>query len=612
MARKKKHTKTISVQHPHKSTVSLPGRIYAVLLTIARRKDITWILLLLTVITIAAYYPDQADDYDTWWHLKYGEYFVTNGTWNIDHSSFSWTPSIAEWKKLTWLGSSLIFLAYKVASYQGLHVLRLLIFTGIVLLVLLFKKRLGESFDLTYMAGLLLIAVAINPTAIYLKPEMFTILFFAAIVYVYFTSKLITKNLFYVYPFIFVLWMNTHAGYVVGLVFITGVLTGEATAFLFFKHSSMPKELLVKLAVFTVISYAVLILNPYGITFFTEHIGRISNQDQGVNRLFVDSYINRWQYLFPKTYVFRRTNTAWILVCMEVTVLAAFLHGYLKKRYIDITVVGMNIVFFYFSMKMARGALYFPFIWFFSVLYLLKKTEALHLRKMMLPASLIVIIFCLGICNYNTVTANTYTSWFSSNFEECVPEKAVGYIMEHNLPNPLFNDYLSGGYMIWAMYPRYKVFIDPRYQPYVNGVWQDFLRFRQKPDSDGLNNLVSKYSFKTALIHHVLYNDLVNAFATSPDWELVFVDEIAAVFLNKSVIDTISVQDIEKNTGAEKFEDITNPRILYSLFGVYLAVDSKESEKILHYYKNNVSQLYGDRKKHIAVMDRVLTMQSAH
>ena len=396
------------------------------------------------------------------------------------------------------------------------------------------KKRLGDTDDITYTAGLLLVAIAINPTAIYLKPEMFTILFFAAIVYVYFTSKLSGKNLFYTYPFIFALWVNIHAGYVVGLVFITGALIGETAVFLVFKHESLPKNLLVKLAVYTGISYIALTLNPYGITFITEHFGRIANQEQGVNRLFVDSYINRWQYLFPESYVFRRTNTAWILVFMEMSVLGAFLYGYLKKRFIDITVIGITIVFFLFSMKMARGALYFPFIWLFSLFYVLKQTNATVIKKMMIPTAFIIIVVCIGVCNYNTVTANTYTSWFGSNLDVCVPGQAVEFIMEHNIPGPLFNDYLIGGYMIWSMYPHYKVFIDPRYQPYVNGVWEDFLRFRQKPDPGELDNLEAKYPFKAALIHHVLYNDLANVFAVSPDWEMVFVDNIAVVFVIKT------------------------------------------------------------------------------
>ena len=28
------------------------------------------------------------------------------------------------------------------------------------------------------------------------------------------------------------------------------------------------------------------------------------------------------------------------------------------------------------------------------------------------------------------------------------------------------NTYLEGGYLLWALYPDYKVFIDPRYGPY--------------------------------------------------------------------------------------------------------------------------------------------------
>lgn len=576
---------------------------------LAQRQGLKWIMVLLTVLTVFAYYPDQADDYDTWWHLKYGELYVTNVTWHIDHSDFSWTPSIADWKKVTWLGSSLLFCAYKAASYQGLYLLRLAVFAGVVLLLLRFIKKAGDSFGITHLAGLFLIAVAINPTAIYLKPEMFTILFFAAVVYVYFIAKQSSKNLFYIYPVIFVLWVNIHAGYVIGLVFITGVMIGETGTYLFFEKNSLPKDLLIKLVIFTGLSYAALMVNPYGVSFITGHFARILSTEQGINRLLVDSYINRWQYLFPKTYVFRRTNTAWALVFMQVSFLALCAYCFLKKRYLDLTVLGINIIFFYFSMKMARGALYFPFIWFFSVIYVVKHAGLKRLKDASAPYALLAVLLCAVICNYNTVTANTYTSWFGSNPDECVPKEETDYVMSHNLPAPVFNDYLTGGYMIWSMYPRYKVFIDPRYQPYVNGVWEDFMQFRRKPDPDGLNALIAEYPFKTAILHHISYGPLTDVFLNSPDWHCVFVGNIAAVFVHTSQMDSLSPGTVRENTTPEKFRGIKNPRILFSLFGVYLGLDRQQSSEILKIYKDNVSTLYNSRKKHIAVMERVLAYQ---
>ena len=82
-----------------------------------------------------------------------------------------------------------------------------------------------------------------------------------------------------------------------------------------------------------------------------------------------------------------------------------------------------------------------------------------------------------------------------------VPEKEVAFIKGHKLPGPFFNDYLTGGYMIWNLYPEYKVFIDPRYGPYVNGVVGDWFELKSKLTPEELDRLTTKYGFKAALIN---------------------------------------------------------------------------------------------------------------
>ena len=47
-------------------------------------------------------------------------------------------------------------------------------------------------------------------------------------------------------------------------------------------------------------------------------------------------------------------------------------------------------------------------------------------------------------------------AWLGFRLVDYVPKEEVDYIMKNNLPGPLFNDYLIGGYMMWAMYPDYK------------------------------------------------------------------------------------------------------------------------------------------------------------
>ena len=211
-----------------------------------------------------------------------------------------------------------------------------------------------------------------------------------------------------------------------------------------------------------------------------------------------------------------------------------------------------------------------------------------------------------GLCLFSTLTMNTYTSWFGLKMNELVPAKEANFIVGNKLPKPVFNDYLTGGYMIWAMYPEYKVFIDPRQQPYMTGVWDDFIRFRSRPNDESLKEIVSKYPCKTALIHHISYGDIATAFVLSPDWELVFLDTVAAVFVHASELDSFDGEDTGNNLYAEKFSDETNPRILYSLFGLYLSIDVGEAQKIADTYRMNVSPFYLVKDKQIETMERFL------
>ena len=58
-------------------------------------------------------------------------------------------------------------------------------------------------------------------------------------------------------------------------------------------------------------------------------------------------------------------------------------------------------------------------------------------------------------------------------------------IKKLKLPPPLFNDYVSGGYMMWAMYPEYKVFIDSRGKPYdMTHVWEDYNELMANPTKE--------------------------------------------------------------------------------------------------------------------------------
>ena len=239
-------------------------------LYISNSKVTFWICLALMAASVLAYYPTMGEDYDIWFHLKYGEHYVKNLTWTIDHCQFSWTPCLAGWKYVTWIGSSILYIAYRAASIPGLYIIQWSIFLGIFAIYRYYIRSTGDAFDINHAMGLLLLAVALNLTSDYVKPELFSTLFFTITLLIYFRAKSSSKNLFFLYPMLFLIWVNTHGGFLIGLFFVSLALFGEAVNLLFIKRGSLTNKLLRDFAIAVALSYLAILINPYGITYPTE------------------------------------------------------------------------------------------------------------------------------------------------------------------------------------------------------------------------------------------------------------------------------------------------------------------------------------------------------
>src|SRR5512135_2567020 len=175
----------------------------------------------IALLTTFIYFPTMTiDDSDIWFHLKYGEYFAKNLTWHIDHSMFSWTQSNPDWKYVSWAGDIFFYFLYGDGHITGFYILQWAIFISVLAGFFLYLKKRGLIFDINILTGLLLVFASINPTAIYIKPEIITLLFFSLIVLLYIYSNSTSKNYFYLYPLIFLLWVNIHGGFIVGLFLI--------------------------------------------------------------------------------------------------------------------------------------------------------------------------------------------------------------------------------------------------------------------------------------------------------------------------------------------------------------------------------------------------------
>ena len=175
---------------------------------------------IILIIFLFIQYTKPIDCPDLFWQMKYGEYIVKNHTLRPDHTIYSWTNVDPNWTYCAWISEVLLYILYKIGGFTTLFILKYLVLFFIIGLLLYFNHKLIQTISGLAFLSLLLVGITIQ-YGMYIKPEIFSLVFFSIIVFLYFYSKTQHKSLFFIYPLIFLIWVNTHGGFIFGLIFIT-------------------------------------------------------------------------------------------------------------------------------------------------------------------------------------------------------------------------------------------------------------------------------------------------------------------------------------------------------------------------------------------------------
>ena len=121
-----------------KNRFSIVSSFFAFSEKLASSRYIKWVVMALLPVMILLKYPVANSDYDLWWQMALGKYYLTHHTLVIDHSIFSWTPTDPTWIYNTCLGSIIFYLIYSLMGGFGLWIFQWLIFLGIFLAFYIF------------------------------------------------------------------------------------------------------------------------------------------------------------------------------------------------------------------------------------------------------------------------------------------------------------------------------------------------------------------------------------------------------------------------------------------------------------------------------------------
>jgi hypothetical protein len=454
---------------------------------------------------------DFTVDGDLWWHIKVGQTILATHHWPTT-DVYSFTAHGMPWMAYEWGGEVLLAAVERAWGLQGLLALNLALGVAVVMALYAFATLRSNNSKAAFVAcGLLLYLTAVSFT---LRPQMlgYLLLILALIILERFRQGRV--GTLWLLPPLFLLWVNTHGSFVIGIfafgVYAISGLFEHRWGDLESRRWTPPQRL--RLGIVFLASMIVLVVNPYGTKLVIYPVDMAFSQPVNL------SVIREWQSM--------PFNSApgKLFLGLLVGFLLALVALRLTWHLAEFTLFLFGIVA---ACLHARLVLIFvPFCAPLLAVILSRWIPPYESGKDKLALNAVLIIaIVVGIARFFPSQTQ-----LQSRVEEQWPVKAVQYFERHPPPLPMFNTYSYGGYLIYALDGRNKVFIDGRADIYERvGVLADYGRIgRVEPIA---LRLLDVYSVQSCLIER--NEALGTLLAASPQWQKVYADGQSALFVRR-------------------------------------------------------------------------------
>jgi tetratricopeptide (TPR) repeat protein len=486
-------------------------------------------------------------DLDIWLHLKTGEYIVQNKIIPAK-DLFSFVFQGKPWLNHSWIFQVLTYLVYNKWGADGLIFLEsLLIALSFFILFLI-----GHAVTRSYLElGMLLVVTAFaSLTRFNIRPDLFSVLFFS--LYLYILSLYIDRKTIWLLVPVQILWVNFHGYFFLGpllvLFFILAEFLNRKLKFL----TQARKEGLVlsqedyrRLKRLFLSAALVCFINPNGLKGAMYPLFVTGEVASGRAKIFLQ-YIQELQPTFTSLSPSGSIDKFYYMTIVFCLGLMA-----INFRRVAIIEIILFVFFFLFSLSL-RNIVFFLFICYVIILTnlepLLEKVslkvemlEPLKQRLYLLFRCVATILFIVWLgLRIDRVLGQSYydfehkelKSLLMGTNESFYPKKAVDFILENDIPGNMFNDFNSGAYLIGRSYPKRKVFIDGRTEFYGPDFFKEYMD-AIKRDVSSFESIVHKYNITSVLMSMAVSSmpDLVGYIYRNPEWQLIYLDESAVIFL---------------------------------------------------------------------------------
>ena len=425
-----------------------------------------FLLALLLTFIAAAIMGVQSD---TWWQLRTGEIILRTHTIPIT-DSYSSTVTGAYWPNHEWLSELLFYLLYRPAGLSSLFIAA----ASIVMLSWLGLAQLSEGPG-RVRAVLMLLCMASQAIIWSVRPHLFSMALIVP------TLLLLSRPRWHwLYPALFLLWANLHAGVAFGgVVLIVASLLALGSdivaAYQRLQDFRWRTSASLHWVGITMLSGLATAINPLGFGLWSYILHSFTEPTR--------SYLTEWQA--PQ--INRPESMPFFLMLMLV-ILAVLVSWRTWRGKRDWTLILLALIFAWLGLRSIRHTAFLPIV----AMPLLSrpfrdwKVLAPQIQRWWLHAILLLTLLLLGITIISTKWAATAAQ----------PLDRPLITALQSCPGTLYNTYDTGGALIWQL-PDRPVFIDNRQDPYPSAFLLNAVLVEQ---TGAYQALFSEYQVQCALI----------------------------------------------------------------------------------------------------------------
>lgn len=506
--------------------------------------DLLFVLLLVS-LTVGVLAPRLLGDAGTGWHIRNGELILqTHSITRVD--SFSATMNGQPWYAWEWLFDAAVAWIQHWTGLNGVVFLAALVIASSFTLT--FHLSIHRGALLPISLGFVILAIGASAIHLFARPHVFSWLL--AIVWFHLLDSSETDDAkknrrLLCLPVIMLFWANVHGGFVLGFV-LAGIYLVAGCLRLWRSKDSLEREntrtWLVRLAGVSALSFVAGLVNPYGYKLYVHVYQYLSDR-------FLMNHIDEFrspdfhglaQQCFAALLLItivalaaagRKLRTSELLVVLFAAYSGLYASRNLPVSSILLTLILAPLLSRALAATANDSSIAEPMSRLFSRMngFSKRMTHAESgFRGHLWPT--LAVIAGLVICVHQGRLGSRQL--MNAHFDgKRFPVEAVNVIEQRGIRDPIFSEDYWGGYLIYRLYPRNRVFVDDRHDFYGDAFLRRYLRIIHV--EPGWESELKALNPNWILMPRE--STLTNILKEMPQWRVIHEDENATLFQKASL-----------------------------------------------------------------------------